>query len=122
MMMEPEVWKVPELAVKLEPGEQWFYLRPTGFMAGLVFDVDRDEDGWLAEIEAEVTEPDGIGLYGQIRRPKYQDRMGRELCGFALLFTPPLPNVNAAAAYLLRVKTDRPISLRVSQLYHLARG
>jgi hypothetical protein len=70
----------------------------------------------LAEIKAELTDDNDeqVALYGKVSQPEYPWNVQR----FALLLPEPIPNVNAAHGYLLKLKASQPCTVHAVQWFH----
>lgn len=103
---------------KLLAGENRLQIRPRGWLVGLVMRLTGPQ-ALLAAVDYELTDTDGIALYGHMAKPDYYETAGLDLTIQAMILPEPIPNVNAAHPYILRIASDREVSITVTQLWHM---
>lgn len=101
-------------AWELIEGTNRWRLSPTGWLAGIVLEVDDIEPA----ISFELTDEDDIALYGSAEKKSYRESYGMDNRIVAIKLPAPIPNMNAAHGYVLRAETEKSAKLKILQLWH----
>lgn len=97
------------------PGEMIDYLSPCGWLHSLIFTMEVPaEHTWLIKVSAELTDPAGKPLFRDCARPEYPWCID----SWAMQLEEPLPNLNMAHPYLVRVTADEACTVSVRQFFH----
>lgn len=101
---------------KLVKGTNNLYLR-AGFWLSVLVMISEDH---TAGIRYELTDCNHAPLYATAEQRDYYESRGMDERITGIRLPQPLPNLNAAQAYVLRADADKPCIVKVLQLWHPA--
>jgi hypothetical protein len=111
-----KLWGDPAEYVHASPDGTFpdWHMGPCGWLHHIAIEVVSAHPA--VDVKAELTDPfsQPVALYGEASQPEYPWCIRR----FALLLAEPVPNVNAAHGYALKLKSARPCTVRAVQWFH----